>query len=342
MSTKTNIYNNVAINRSKFREFIHILTESQLINANAATTPSRDGFVWSNEDGTVAIISNTFPYLYENDVNANLIIKGEQETVNHISNLMLQSFGMKELDYVAENVEYHTELNPAVWVKDGNNYTVIPEVRKTLLEAAEEFAEFVGLENIPSVKRKDITLTGSSANYNWTEASDVDLHILVNTESVAKEYKEAIVELFDAKRKLWNETHDIRVKNFPVEFYVQDDADTYQSTGVYSLLNEEWLEKPTYNPPDVDEDAVKQKYNSMLSDIQVALKSNKITTVERAFEKIMNIRKAGLAKGGEFAVENIVFKKLRADGWIEKLADHKINTFDATLSVEEEEICKRI
>jgi hypothetical protein len=35
----------------------------------------------------------------------------------------------------------------------------------------------------------------------------------------------------------------------------------------------------------------------------------------------MNDRKEGLAKDGEFAVENLVFKELRRDGTIEEIID---------------------
>jgi hypothetical protein len=34
--------------------------------------------------------------------------------------------------------------------------------------------------------------------------------------------------------------------------------------------------------------------------------------------KIMNMRREGLAREGEFSVENLVFKKLRNEGYIEK------------------------
>jgi hypothetical protein len=42
---------------------------------------------------------------------------------------------------------------------------------------------------------------------------------------------------------------------------------------------------------------------------------------EKVKSKIMKMRKEGLAERGEFSVENLVFKKLRNEGYIEKLID---------------------
>ena len=42
---------------------------------------------------------------------------------------------------------------------------------------------------------------------------------------------------------------------------------------------------------------------------------------EKVKAKIMKMRKEGLAERGEFSVENLVFKKLRNEGYIEKLID---------------------
>ena len=47
------------------------------------------------------------------------------------------------------------------------------------------------------------------------------------------------------------------------------------------------------------------------------------------------MRKAGLEKGGEFSVENIVFKKLRNNNLLQKLKDQIKISFDKELSLKE-------
>jgi hypothetical protein len=42
---------------------------------------------------------------------------------------------------------------------------------------------------------------------------------------------------------------------------------------------------------------------------------------EKVKSRIMKMRKEGLAERGEFSVENLVFKKLRNEGYIQNLID---------------------
>ena len=46
----------------------------------------------------------------------------------------------------------------------------------------------------------------------------------------------------------------------------------------------------------------------------------------------MKARKAGLSASGEFSIENLVFKKLRAEGKIEKLIDIITTLYDKIYS----------
>ena len=47
--------------------------------------------------------------------------------------------------------------------------------RRTRIKIAKKFYQDLNIE----APLKDITLTGSSANYNWTDYSDIDLHLLI-------------------------------------------------------------------------------------------------------------------------------------------------------------------
>ena len=51
--------------------------------------------------------------------------------------------------------------------------------------------------------------------------------------------------------------------------------------------------------------------------------------------KIKKMRKAGLETEGEYSVENIIFKELRNNGSLAKLADLKREAYDALMSLDE-------
>jgi hypothetical protein len=208
-----------------------------------------------------------------------------------------------------------------------------------LLDAADKFIEFL---DMPQLKIEDVTLTGSSCNFNWTSKSDIDLHILVNVADTKKEYGKLVEAYFNAQRRVWNDVHDIKIKNIPVEFYVQNTAEKHYSTGVYSIKNEEWLDKPEKTRPKLEFDNIKIKTSRMMEEIDLLLKScNKPKPVEDLMAKLVDMRKAGLEEAGEYSTDNYVYKVLRNEGYIDKLAETKNRLVDRELSVEEEELFQK-
>src|SRR5210317_885009 len=218
-------------------------------------------------------------------------------------------------------VTVNKRLNPKL-CEDG---TLKPEVKTQLIKIAEVFEEFIGIK----LNVIDYTLTGSNANYTWTEYSDLDLHIIVKGMPDEKER-----ELYNAKKALWAEEHNITVKGLPVECYVQGSEEEHHSTGVYSILADQWIEKPKKVKPKVDDAAVKAKKNSIHHDIETALLSKDITKLRAVKLKITQMRKAGLEKAGEWSTENVVFKILRNLGMIDKLTQEIRDLEDEELSLE--------
>jgi len=223
-----------------------------------------------------------------------------------------------------ENSEYVTinrRLNPNLWTEG----QLKPDVKKQLLKIAEKFEEFIGIE----LKVIDYTITGSNANYMWTSYSDLDLHLIIDGMPGETER-----ELFNAKKALWAEEHNITIKNLPVECYVQGNEEEHHSTGVYSIVADQWIEKPKKVKPDLNDASIKIKKDSLMHDIETALHSKDITTLRKTKEKITKMRKAGLEKAGEWSTENIVFKVLRNLGMIDKLATEIKDLEDEELSLE--------
>ena len=76
-----------------------------------------------------------------------------------------------------------------------------------------------------------------------------------------------VKKAIDGQRFMWNLRHNIVIKGHDVELYIQDKTEEHISAGVYSLLNHKWIKFPTYNPPSVDTEDIKPKYDARLYDI---------------------------------------------------------------------------
>jgi hypothetical protein len=224
----------------------------------------------------------------------------------------------------AENpiVTVNRELNPKLW----HNGELNPQIADKLKEIATAFVEFVGIE----LDITDLTLTGSNANYTWTDFSDLDLHVVVSGEP-----DESMRELFNAKKTLWGDQHDITIKGLPVECYVQGEDEKHHSTGVYSLLNSAWVVEPKKTKPTVDDAAVEAKKDAVLRAIELALLSKDLDKIRTVKEKIVKMRKAGLERAGEWSTENLVFKIIRNLGLIDEIAEKIRELEDQELSLEQ-------
>jgi hypothetical protein len=226
---------------------------------------------------------------------------------------------------LSDAVTFHNKLNPKLW----NSTKLRPDVREQLLVIAQDFLEELGVHDLDV---KDITISGSNAAYSYTKHSDLDLHILVDMGNLPVD--EVYRELFTAKKTIYNDTHDIKIHTIPVELYVQDSRQPVVSLGEYSVMNDQWIKIPTKRRSDFDQTATKQKYNKILSLIEIALKSKKYSKVKHIIDTIKRYRQAGLDKGGEFGPENLAYKMLRSQGYITKLYDLRDKLHSEKLSFE--------
>lgn len=234
---------------------------------------------------------------------------------------------LKELDSfrMSDAITFHDELNPRLWL----NNNLRPEVKKQLMIIAEDFLEELGIQGIDV---KDITVSGSNAAYSYTPHSDLDLHILVDMSKMSNDdiYK----ELFNAKKSLYNDSHNIKIHGVPVELYVQDAREPVISLGEYSITDNKWLRIPTKRRANFDQTATKSKYEKLFKLIEVALKSRNLEQVQKILSTIRRYRQAGLDNGGEFGPENLAYKALRSQGLITKLYDLKDRLHSEVLTIE--------
>lgn len=215
---------------------------------------------------------------------------------------------------LAKNVQYNDTLNPKLW--DGDKLR--KNVRQQLIKIGEKF--FEELEVDPTALL-DYYLVGSAANYNWSKYSDVDLHVLLDYDIVGQTCNDQLVEDFlFAKRAVWLGKYDLSVEGMQVEVGPQSKDAQLESKAVYSLLENNWVKKPVKSTPKIDEDRYDAKVEEMKKLIDSVCKPGTSSEeVEKVREKLKAMRKAGLAKGGEFNADNLVYKSLRNQGYLDKL-----------------------
>ena len=238
-----------------------------------------------------------------------------------------------------DSFEVKDYLNPRFW-NDDKHLDV--HIRRALLVIAKDFIDEC---NLGEYAIDDIIMTGSLANYNWSEEfSDVDLHIIMDTTQLSEDPSLA-KSISDAMKNMWNKTHtDISVGGFPVELYIQDTHEPHKSSGVYSLLYDEWRTFPSLDKlsGEIEEDEIKTRtaeYMNLIDEIEMLyndidpLKMYHICS--KLMDKIKSERSSGFTNDGAFELTtgNLIFKSLRRSGHIEKLIDIKRRSFDRARSI---------
>jgi len=228
---------------------------------------------------------------------------------------------------LSDAVKFHDQLNPLLF--DGDKLD--PQVREQLLAIAQDFMEHMGLDEL---KVSDIRLYGSNAAYSYTPHSDIDLHILVDMSKISND--EVYAELFNAKKTVYNDSHDITVHDIPVELYIQDDADVVKSLGEYSVMRDQWVKFPVKRRAELSQHHTRQKYQKLLALIKLALKSSDLEQIENLIWTLKRYRQAGLSAGGEFSPENVAYKALRNRKAVDALYRHRDRLHSKDLSIIDE------
>ena len=243
--------------------------------------------------------------------------------INEADQEVLDSFGLQ------------AELNPVAFEGD----VMIAEIRERLLEIAQDFLDGIDFK----MDVEDITLTGSLANYNWSRYSDFDLHILVDYAAIDAD-QDLVKRFFQDLKAVWNIRHNIFIKGYEVEIYVQNTNESHMSSGVYSVQNDEWVLKPekeeTERAP-VDKQNIEKKADDISFQIDRAEKlftdgklDDALDAIDRLKQKVRNLRKIGLSKeDGVYSVENLAFKTLRRSMELERLSTLKNKAYDRQMSI---------
>jgi predicted nucleotidyltransferase len=246
---------------------------------------------------------------------------------------------MSNLKNILNSFHLKDELNPKIWKSSGNDEkTMNPKVRARLLDIAYEFIEFLKVDVVVS----DIIMTGSLANYNWSTFSDIDLHILVDFNQFPESQLPLYTELFTLKKTMYNDNHNITIYGYEVELYIQNESEAHFSSGVYSVLHDEWINKSKKENVEIDTNLIKNKATKWMEIIDGALENaqdepldDAKKLIQKYKDKIKKYRTCGLEKDGEYSDENLVFKVLRRNGYMQKLFDFENEYTDKKLSIKE-------
>ena len=241
--------------------------------------------------------------------------------------------------YFEESNYYNDTLHPQFW----DEFEFKEDVLKPILKIVDDFVKDDA--HISPEMVEDVQLTGSLANYNYSEYSDLDVHILLDFADINKD-EEIVKRALDGKRFIWNLRHDIKFNGHEVELYFQDIHEPHVASGLFSLSGNRWIKKPKYEKPEVDHEDVIKKAESFKREFDLLDDALDNISDEKEFslinkrakklkEKIMRMRKEGLAGKGEFSVENLAFKNLRNDQTIARLNDLIIKSYDLMYSKEE-------
>lgn len=230
-----------------------------------------------------------------------------------------------------------SDLYPKIW--DASTKKLNDNIKIKLKQIAQDFVR--GFKYPLNIK--DIILTGSIANYNWNQYSDIDLHVLIDFNEIPDEHMEAFKDYFNAKKEIWNKTHNIMIMGHEVELYIQDSNEPHYSTGVYSVLSDKWLVEPQIKKEDINYDDIISRTEYFIEQINrlselVGKKDYQRAKVgiENLRNKIKKYRQAGLETQGEYSTENLVFKMLRNQGYLEQLSNLKHQAYDSEMGIEEE------
>lgn len=230
---------------------------------------------------------------------------------------------------------YNKTLDPNLW---DEKLQLNPEVRVALLKVGKDFYAGTELKS-PLI---DIFLIGSSANYNWTPDSDLDVHVVIDisNEGINPTYTR---KFMDGLGSTWNRDHEIEIKGHPVEVYLQDQTEPNGSpetfrdgVAVYSILRGKWAVPPKPENVVINKDAIRDKYRQLKDQINELIASEDYTGLKSLMKKIKNYRVIGLKANGEFSTENLVFKALRHTGMLEKMKKGLQTSYDKMINIDED------
>jgi len=253
---------------------------------------------------------------------------------------------MGKINKILSSFDLQKKLNPKIWHlqnekfmgdSEGQKYKLNPKVREHLLEIANQFIDSFGID----VVIDDIIIRGSIASYNWSKYSDIDLHVLIDFDQFPPELRDLYSDFFYLKKIVFNIKRNVKIFGFDVELFVEHTNTEAYSDAIYSLMDNEWIKKPSRNTIKFKREEIYKESKKWMNLIDIFIKNSEdedIETIEKGYNKLKGklkkYRLTGLQKGGELSLENLVYKMLRRNGYIDKLYKEGFSKIDSKLSIQ--------
>ena len=208
-------------------------------------------------------------------------------------------------------VNMQKELNPKLW----EDKKLKRDVREAIIDIVSEFMDNL----IIPVEILDVRVVGSNASYNYTEHSDLDVHIISNLELVGSP-TEIVQALYNSERSNFNRTHNIKIKGIDVELYVEDVNSSVNSNGIYSVIDDIWIKEPQI----IKERSVKidkKELRDLVNSVKSVLADGDSDDIKDCINMLYLMRKDSIATDGEYGVGNLLFKEIRNRGLLSALKD---------------------
>lgn len=229
------------------------------------------------------------------------------------------------MKHLSEDFQIHDTLNPKLW----QDNQLLPEVRQKIVDIIANFEEYV---EIP-IHIVDIVIVGSNAAYNYTQYSDLDVHVIVNPEMVTEIPEDIQTMIYNMKKSSFNKEFDIKIKGIPVELYVEDMHSSVVSNGIYSVCDDRWVKEPKQNSS-ITKHNIEKELENWIQKIEEAVTSGDAETIGNTIDLLYLMRKNSISIEGEYGKGNEVFKTLRDRGYLAKIKEALTQSISKNLSLE--------
>ena len=104
---------------------------------------------------------------------------------------------------------------------------------------------------------------------------------------------------------------------------------------MYSIIQDKWLLLPNKVKVNLADPLLIRKIRDMMEKIDdlIENEADDADVLRKLQKRIRDMRASAIQQGGEFALENLVFKELRNRGYLDKLSNHIRHLEDTTLSL---------
>lgn len=225
-----------------------------------------------------------------------------------------------------EDIQVHDNLNPKIW--DSNSHMMLPDVREKLIEIVSSFEQYI---DVP-IQIVDAQVCGSNASYNYTDKSDLDLHVIANFDIIDAP-DEILQQLYNAKKASFNKDMDIKIHGIEIELYIQDIRSTTVSNGIYSICDNVWIKEPkpikSYTKHNTEKELGQWKEH-----ISNVISSSDYDEIVNTINNLYLMRTNSIAVDGEYGKGNQLFKDIRNLGLLQSLKDAMNSALSNKLSLE--------